>query len=57
MAKQGDQYQITVANSLGIIVISKTGDTFDLQSFPDGVYVVNVSKDNNTLINQTLIKN
>ena len=56
-SKQGDQYQITVANSMGTIVISKTGDTFDLQSFPTGMYVVNISKDNEIIINQTLMKN
>lgn len=56
-SKQGDQYQITVANSMGVIVISKIGDVFDLQGFPTGMYVVNISKDNQTIINQTLIKN
>ncbi|WHF50803.1 T9SS type A sorting domain-containing protein [Chryseobacterium gotjawalense] len=55
-SRQGDQYQITVANSLGIIVILKTGDTFDLSSFPTGMYVVNIQKDNQVIINQTLIK-
>lgn len=56
-AKQGDQYNIVVANSMGVIVINKTGDTFDLQGFPTGTYVVNITKDNQTIINQTLIKN
>lgn len=55
--KQNNQYQITVANSMGVIIISKTGDTFDLQSFPAGMYVVHISKDNETIINQTLVKN
>lgn len=55
--KQGDQYQITVANSMGTTVISKTGDTFDLSPFPIGMYVVNIQKDNQVIINQTIIKN
>lgn len=55
--KQNETYQIRVANSMGVILISKTGDTFDLQSFPTGIYIVNISKDNETIINQTLIKN
>ena len=55
--KQGDQYQITVANSMGTIVISKTGDTFDLSTFPTGMYVVNITLDNEVIINQTIIKN
>ena len=42
---------------MGTIVISKTGNNFDLSSFPAGMYVVNISKDNETIINQTLIKN
>ncbi|QIG88534.1 hypothetical protein G6R40_02150 [Chryseobacterium sp. POL2] len=56
-SKQGDQYQITVANGMGIIIISKIGDAFDLQGFPTGMYVINISKDNQTIINQTLMKN
>lgn len=55
--RQSDQYQITVANSMGVIVISKTGDSFDINSFPTGMYVVNITKDNHVIINQTLIKN
>lgn len=55
--RQFDEYQIKVANSMGTIVISKTGNNFDLSSFPAGMYVVNISKDNETIINQTLIKN
>jgi hypothetical protein len=52
-----NQYQITVTNSYGAAVISKTGDGFSLESLPLGVYYVNITKDNQTLINQTLIKN
>lgn len=55
--RQIDEYQITVANSMGIIVISKTGDSFNLSGFPTGMYVVNIQKDNQVVINQTIIKN
>ncbi|ASE61676.1 Por secretion system C-terminal sorting domain [Chryseobacterium gleum] len=57
ISKQEEQYQITVANSMGAVVISKAGNSFDLQGFPTGMYVVNISKDNETLVNQTIIKN
>lgn len=55
--RQIDEYQITVANSMGVIVISKTGDGFDMSGFPTGMYVVNIQKDNQVVINQTIIKN
>lgn len=55
--RQGEEYQITVANSMGTIVISKTGDGFDLGGFPTGMYVVNIQKDSQVVINQTVIKN
>ena len=54
--KQVDEYQITVANSMGTIIISKTGDSFDLNTFAAGMYIVNIKKDSQTIINQTLIK-
>jgi len=54
--KENENYQIKIANSMGTIVLNKTGNSFDFQSFPAGMYVVNISKDNETIINQTLIK-
>ncbi|MPM87637.1 hypothetical protein SDC9_134737 [bioreactor metagenome] len=42
---------------MGVIVISKTGDGFDMSGFPTGMYVVNIQKDNQVVINQTIIKN
>lgn len=55
--REAEQYEITVANSLGVIVISKTGNNFDISSFPTGIYVVNITRDNQVIISQTLIKN
>ena len=55
--KTTETYQITVANSMGVIIISKIGDSFDLSTYPTGMYVVNIQKDNQVIINQTLIKN
>ena len=55
--KTAETYQITVANSMGVIIISKTGDSFDLSTHPIGMYVVNIQKNNQTIINQTIIKN
>lgn len=54
---QTEQYQIKVANNLGTIVISKTANSFNVQSLPTGTYIVNVSKAGKTIINQTIIKN
>lgn len=55
--RQNGIYEITVANSMGAIVIAKTGDSFDMNNFPTGMYVVNIKKDNEVIINQTIIKN
>lgn len=49
-------YQIKIANSLGVTVISTTGDRFDLSNLPTGAYFVNIVKDNTVIISQTLIK-
>lgn len=54
--KEIETYQITVANSLGNIVISKNGNTFDLNNFPTGSYFVKVIKENKIVVSQTLIK-
>lgn len=52
-----ETYKITVANSLGNIIIRKTGKDFDLANFPTGTYYVKVEKENKILISQTLLKN
>ena len=55
--KTTETYQIKVANSMGVIIVSKTGVSFDLSTYPTGMYVVNIQKNNQTIINQTIIKN
>lgn len=54
--KSTDNFQITVANSVGNIVISKIGNSFDMSNFPSGMYIVNITKDKKVIINQTLLK-
>lgn len=51
-----ENYQITVANSLGNTVISKNDNSFDLSSLPTGNYFVRITKDNKIVASQTLIK-
>ncbi len=55
-ANQAESYEITVANSMGVILVSKKGRAFNLQGFSTGTYIVNIRKGNNTVVNQTLIK-
>lgn len=51
-----ENYEIKIVNSLGMTVISKTGNSFDLSNLPTGTYFVNIIKDNVSIIGQTLIK-
>ncbi|PIE50921.1 MAG: hypothetical protein CSA38_00865 [Flavobacteriales bacterium] len=53
---QQPTYQITVANAMGVIVISTTGTTFSLEGLPTGNYFVQVMKDNEIVASQTLVK-
>ena len=54
---KNETFQIKVANSLGVIIIDKTDNTFNLQSQPTGIYIVNITQDGKPILQQSLIKN
>ncbi|SKC11906.1 hypothetical protein SAMN05660477_03139 [Soonwooa buanensis] len=54
--KVNDEFNIKVANSMGVIIIDKVSDSFDLSSYPTGTYIVNITKDSKVIINQTIVK-
>ncbi|MGV4413205.1 alpha/beta hydrolase [Chryseobacterium sp. T1] len=55
-SNKNELFNIKVANSMGVIIIDKMSDSFDLSSYPTGTYIVNITKDNKVIINQTIVK-